>query len=1006
MKKYLTCLLVLIMLLFTGCIKSYKTVTFDSDGGTPVESIKVEKGNTINEPSAPTKEKYEFVGWFLDGEKFNFKNTKIEKNITLKAGWLKNEVTYEVVFKDYDGTELKKETVKEGNSATAPVPPTREGYTFTGWDKDFTNVQSNLVITAQYEKKEYPLYINGYNTQGATSLGENQGLFLFKKGTTIGSSLYWYKVAIKINNGKYIVSSVAKSGESTPTDYDYILLSYESDTTGAYSTLVGFNLKENDIVTFSKDITTLNNGAVNVGVKFAKVEIKTYNLTLNANGGEVTYNNTFTNDEEVILPIPTKANCNFGGWYLTNDFSGEKYTKIEKGTAQDLTFYAKWEELLISLGSLNINGYNTQGATSLGANQGLFLFKKGTTIGSSLYWYKVAIKINNGKYIVSSVAKSGESTPTDYDYLLLSYESDTTGAYTTLVGLNLKENDIVTFSKDITTLSNGAVEVTVEFLRKTTEDVVTSTLTLELNGGVTDFAKATFTNFEEVILPIPTKANCIFGGWYLTNDFSGEKYTKIEKGTKQDMKFYAKWEEESYENLLKYVSDVVTSYTNDTLPTTFNGLTLEWSSSNNNLYQIVNGIGSTNRVYQTHKKQSVTITLKVDNQIFTKTIIINPVLFDDMTNPKAVYFAIGSASNYKNNSQRYKDEGTLFSDKFKNNMDMVYYAFAIPQTSGQVTLNTQYISELMKLKKNGIRVLMVIDGANRAPLQAMVKLCNNDETRKTFVSNIVSLITKYNFDGVDIDWEFPGVSGLDGYTTAIDQVNLNKLLRDLRNSLDSYQDEGGSKYIISAAIPSTSWGAARYKFKGDSTLGGINDYCDYVNMMSYDLNKSDYTSHVAACYSSKNANDYKFGAVYGADKFISLGLDKNKIILGTAAYGKAYSVTGTSTSTTYPGLGVSAKLTQITGVSGSFTSGTIYYTGIANLMTNPNYKLYTEMNNGKVVGSYLYNNIDKIFITFDSSLAVKSKCEYAKANGMGIMVWAYGEDATDTIVDTICDNLK
>ena len=76
MKKYLTCLLVLIMLLFTGCIKNYKTVTFDSDGGTPVESIKVEKGNTINEPSAPTKEKYEFVGWFLDGEKFNFKKRK------------------------------------------------------------------------------------------------------------------------------------------------------------------------------------------------------------------------------------------------------------------------------------------------------------------------------------------------------------------------------------------------------------------------------------------------------------------------------------------------------------------------------------------------------------------------------------------------------------------------------------------------------------------------------------------------------------------------------------------------------------------------------------------------------------------------------------------------------------------------------------------------------------------------------------------------------------------
>ena len=37
-------------------------------------------------------------------------------------------------------------------SATAPANPTREGYTFTGWDKDFSNVQSDLIITAQYER--------------------------------------------------------------------------------------------------------------------------------------------------------------------------------------------------------------------------------------------------------------------------------------------------------------------------------------------------------------------------------------------------------------------------------------------------------------------------------------------------------------------------------------------------------------------------------------------------------------------------------------------------------------------------------------------------------------------------------------------------------------------------------------------------------------------------------------------------------------------------------------
>ena len=60
--------------------------------------------------------------------------------------------TYTVTFVDYNGTELKVETVERGNSATAPANPTRNGYTFAGWDKTFDNVTCDLTVTATYTK--------------------------------------------------------------------------------------------------------------------------------------------------------------------------------------------------------------------------------------------------------------------------------------------------------------------------------------------------------------------------------------------------------------------------------------------------------------------------------------------------------------------------------------------------------------------------------------------------------------------------------------------------------------------------------------------------------------------------------------------------------------------------------------------------------------------------------------------------------------------------------------
>ncbi len=94
-------------------------------------------------PAAPSRVGYTFTGWNKD---FN----DVKSDLTVKA--LYNDGNYRVSFIDWDDTVLKIDTVTHGAVAIAPAAPSRAGYTFTGWDKSFAEVISDLVVRAQYEK--------------------------------------------------------------------------------------------------------------------------------------------------------------------------------------------------------------------------------------------------------------------------------------------------------------------------------------------------------------------------------------------------------------------------------------------------------------------------------------------------------------------------------------------------------------------------------------------------------------------------------------------------------------------------------------------------------------------------------------------------------------------------------------------------------------------------------------------------------------------------------------
>ena len=85
------------------------------------------------------------------GPNKNTKSTITFSNLVYTVTYEIN-ITYTVTFKDWDGTVLNTQTVKEGSSATAPSSPVREGYRFIGWDKDFSSITSDLTVTAQYDR--------------------------------------------------------------------------------------------------------------------------------------------------------------------------------------------------------------------------------------------------------------------------------------------------------------------------------------------------------------------------------------------------------------------------------------------------------------------------------------------------------------------------------------------------------------------------------------------------------------------------------------------------------------------------------------------------------------------------------------------------------------------------------------------------------------------------------------------------------------------------------------
>ncbi|XP_011845879.1 PREDICTED: chitotriosidase-1 isoform X2 [Mandrillus leucophaeus] len=255
----------------------------------------------------------------------------------------------------------------------------------------------------------------------------------------------------------------------------------------------------------------------------------------------------------------------------------------------------------------------------------------------------------------------------------------------------------------------------------------------------------------------------------------------------------------------------------------------------------------------------------------------------------------------------------------------------------------------------------------------MVATANN---RQTFVNSAIRFLRKYGFDGLDLDWEYPGSRG----SPAIDKERFTALVQDLANAFQQEaQTSGKERLLLSAAVP-----AGRTYVDAGYEVDKIARNLDFVNLMAYDFHGSweKVTGHNSPLY--KRQEESGAAASLNVDAAVQMWLQKgtpaSKLILGMPTYGRSFTLASPSDTR------VGAPATG-SGTPGPFTKegGILAYYEVCS------WKGATKQRIQDQEVPYIFR--DNQWVGFDDVESFKTKVSYLKQKGLGgAMVWALDLD--------------
>jgi chitinase len=291
--------------------------------------------------------------------------------------------------------------------------------------------------------------------------------------------------------------------------------------------------------------------------------------------------------------------------------------------------------------------------------------------------------------------------------------------------------------------------------------------------------------------------------------------------------------------------------------------------------------------------------------------------------------------------------------------------------------DTAVIQKMVSLKSKNPNLKVLISLGGWGGCKPCSDVFATKVGRKEFTQSIKEIYDFFKVDGLDLDWEYPGISGFPGHKFAPeDKKNFTMLVKELRKL-------GYEKELSFAAGASQRYLDSAIQWKK------VMKMVDYVNLMTYDMSGpgSKTAMHHTSLYSTAEQSR---SADWMVKALIGIGVPSEKIIVGGAFYGKIFE----NVENVNNGLGQPAKFKT-----------TVNYKNMPTMFPADSGWVYHWDETASA--PYLYNINKKQFYTYDDKRSIAAKTQYVIDNKLGgIMYWHLGQDTyTEGLMNEI-DKVK